>query len=186
MFAWLQLMGFGWQLWNIYKLKVFQLGVLPPNHVRGRHWALLKTINIATIKVYNMLFGNQQQLKILLYDNLFHPSYIFSTCNQWEQWSCHQQVDLPRVQTSRNPQLYGYTSNTWNVNIYNPVLNGSDELLWKASDIDVQSKVHECPWEHRKKNLLKTYSRGLIKTILQSLSQHMSLSSTNLHFKVFL
>ena len=115
------------------------------------------------IKVYNMLFGNQQQLKILLYDNLFHPSYIFSTCNQWEQWSCHQQVDQPRVQTSRNPQLYGYTSNTWNVNIYNPVLNGSDELLWRASDIDVQSKVHECPWEHRKKTYSKLIPEGSSK-----------------------
>ena len=78
-----------------------------------------------------MLFENQHQRKNLLYYNLFQQSYIFSTCNQWEQWSCHQQVDQPRVQTSRNPQLYGYTSKTWNVNIYNPVLNGSDELLWK-------------------------------------------------------
>ena len=43
-------MGFGWQLWNIYKLKVFQLGVLPPNHVRGRHWAILKHLRLLRLK----------------------------------------------------------------------------------------------------------------------------------------
>ena len=129
-----------------------------------------------------MLFGNQHQPTNLLYDNLFHPKYILSTCNQWEQWSCHQQVDQPRVQTSRNPQLYGYTLITWNVNIYNPVLNGTDELLWKqASDIDVQSNVHECSWEHRKKLtqiLLKRAHQNYIVII------NMSLPPTNLHFTV--
>ena len=113
------------------QIEGFPTGSSPTKPCPGSPLGYIKTLKIATIKVYNMLFENQHQPKNLLYDNLFQQSYIFSTCNQWEQWSCHQQVDQPRVQTSRNPQLYGYTSKTWSVNIYNPVLNGSDELLWK-------------------------------------------------------